>query len=139
MASTNQKQNFNPDSEIWNTGEEFQHETSNFHYPLEDDSPIVRGFTFNFTTQEVPFRVVILDGGNSRRYWDSMNEERKNWFIKRFAYSNLRKLNSFPWRADWLINYHQLPIEFVAFLSDNGSSLSVDTLVPRYPLANIFR
>ena len=79
----------------------------------------MKGMFFNFILDGLLIECVDLDGGNSRKYFDMINQEQKQQFINRFAYRELHRYlhpNSVKDWIDWVFD----PIGFVAFISPDS-------------------
>lgn len=101
----------------------------------------ISGFWFATQLSGIHFECVILDDGQSRQYFDLINQEEKREFVKKFAYRDkvgyLLKIGAqmAPDNINQYINSEQ-PIEYyTAFVTQSpDQSLSVETLVARRSL-----
>lgn len=115
--------------EIWEIGQEFQHESSHLLGELPADTALVRGFWFNFASNGFYFECVDLDDGNSRKYFDFKSNGAKRRFMKRFAYRNFVHHDILPDEAERWVDKTKNPKGFIAFISDTGNSFLIEHIV----------
>lgn len=90
-------------------------------FPPGEEERSVRGFRFNFQIDGVAFECVDLDGGRSRKYFDTKDKEGKRKFIKRFAERNGGRL--------LVADPEKLPLAFTAFIRDTGQGFVIEEIV----------